>query len=36
MLPRMLLQNVTLDAPCGVRRSISIQSNGLRPIVPPP
>src|SRR5262249_47764796 len=36
MLPRMLLQNVTLDAPCGVRRSIPIQSNGLRPMEPPP
>jgi hypothetical protein len=36
MLPRMLLQNVVELAPCGVRRSISIQSNGLRPIVPPP
>ena len=33
--PRMLDQNVDTE-PCGTRRTISIQSNGLRPSVPPP
>ena len=32
----MLLQNVTVLEPWGVRLSISIQSNGFRPIEPPP